>query len=272
MASFAMMCTISAQTQQMPGLECELTDSQKAWVQQTGCENADEKFAEMTMTYYVPQIIAPNLHRMILNREINKARCSIVYRENFQKRVKSKLAVDNLYKDSINTILIPFNNISGENIGFVLRLCQRDFCKKDQLEKIMKKALDLTRELEKDPRKNVWNDEMDFLDKVLSKNQLDAFFELKTLNNINNDCNNAWNSLLSAGLTEQVDSVKERTQVYAYFKEVNKIREQYRYRENLMNKNLEELYKHRPYAIRLLDGIYEKKNVKENNVGSEFVW
>jgi len=272
MVFFPMVGTMSAQTTKMSELEYELTDSQKVLVQKTAYENAEDKYAEMTMKYYVPQIVTSDLYQLVLNQEKNKACCSVVYKHDLIKRVKSKLVVDSLYKDSIYTILIPFNNISGENIGFALRLCQRGLCKKAQQDKIMTKALELAHSLDINPRKNVWNEEIDFLEEILDKKQLKTFFELKTLDKINNDCRNAWKNLKEAGFSEQVDSAAEGGLVYAYFEEVNQINEQYKYRENFKNKNLGELYKHRPYAIRLLDGIYEKKHVEENNVGSEFVW
>lgn len=233
--------------------------------------DAEEVYLEYCMKYTVPKFAASQLKQLIFNREQTKdTACQSA--NSALERVKIKLQVDSTYQDSINLILIPYNNISGENLGYALRLCNRGFCSKKQMHKLQEKALDMAHRLEKNPRMNVWNEEMEFLQKVLSKKQQVGFFELKYIDKINNDLNTAWKKLTDANLDIELDSATDYPQAYQYFVKVNMTNELYRYQEELRVKNLEELRKHQPYVIRLLEGLENKKRVEKKDVGSEFIW
>lgn len=233
--------------------------------------DAEETYLEYCMRYTVPKFATNQLKQLIINREHTKSiACQTA--TSALERVKIKMQVDSAYQDSINLILIPYNNISGENLGYALCLCNRGFCTKKQMHKLQEKALDMVRLLEKNPRTNVWNEEMDFLQKVLSKKQLSGFFELKNLDEINYDLKTAWKKLQEANLDIELDSATDYPQAYQYFVKVNMVNELYKYQEDLRVKNLEEIHKHQPYVIRLLEGLENKKRVEKKNVGNEFIW
>ena len=46
----------------------------------------------------------------------------------------------------------------------------------------------------------------------------------------------------------------------------------YKYQNELRVKNLDELRKHQPYMLRLLEGLDSKKRMNGVSVSSEFIW
>lgn len=249
-----------------------LTEDQKQKVEAVSKENSEDAFAKLCLKYQIPNQEVLKVRKLLSNCEKLKAIASIVYRDTVEKRVNAKMKIDEMYKDSIYEILIPCNSISGENLGFALNLCKRGLCKPEQEAILMKKALDIAHKLESWPGQNVWNEEMDILKKVLTKDQLNAFFELKNLDKNNQDYNNAWKQLEDGGLAEQLNKDTDGKELLMYIEEENKLRTLYKYRDDLRQENLNELYKHQPYAIRLLSGLNAKKNVEERKIGSEFIW
>ena len=113
---------------------------------------------------------------------------------------------------------------------------------------------------------------MDFLQKVFKKKQLEVFFELKNLELINNDLRTAWNKLQVANLDIELDSVADCSQAYVYYVKKNMIENLYKYQNELRVKNLDELRKHQPYMLRLLEGLDSKKRMNGVSVSSEFIW
>lgn len=232
---------------------------------------SEEAYLEYCMKYTVPKFESSQLQQLLWNREVAKKR-AYKFAENTMERVKAKMKVDSIYQDSINQILIPYNNISGENLSFALLLSKKGFCSKKQVNKLQEKALDMARRLSKNPGQNIWNEEIEYLQGILTKKQQQGLFELKNLEKINYDLKSAWEKLMDANLEAELDSTTDYPQAYKYFVKLNMINDIYKYNENLRIKNLEELRKHQPYVIRLLEGVENKKRVEIKNVGSEFVW
>lgn len=262
----------SAQTSDFRALGENLTEIQKQRVELLCKENSEEAFAKLSLSYQIANQDVDKLKQVLNDRETLKAQASLKYADDISERVKVKMAVDEFYKDSIYTILIPYNCISGENLGFLLNLCSRGLCKPEQQQKLMRSALDIAHKLEKYPGLNVWNEEMDIIQNTLDNKQMDIFLDLKNLEKNNQDYRYAWKQLVDAGLSEQVDSVSDGNQLFMYIVAENKINSLYKYREELRVKNLEELRKHQPYIVRLLTGLYFKKEAEEKQVGGEFVW
>lgn len=231
----------------------------------------EECFLEYCIKYTVPNSVAPQLKKLLLHREADKIRASETS-SSILERVKSKMAIDSVYQDSINLLLIPYNSISGENLAYALRLSNTGFCTKKQTQKLQDKALVFARSLARNPGINIWNEEMDFLQKVFKKKQLEVFFELKNLELINNDLRTAWNKLQVANLDIELDSVVDCSQAYVYYVKKNMIENLYKYQNELRVNNLDELRKHRPYMLRLLEGLESKKRMNGVSVSSEFIW
>ena len=77
----------------------------------------DDAFTAYCINYHVPRSKNKQFYSLVSRREERKAAYDYIYQKSPYKRVKAKMAVDSLYEDSLNAILIPYNKISGDNLG-----------------------------------------------------------------------------------------------------------------------------------------------------------
>ena len=138
----------------------------------------------------------------------------------------------------------------------------------------MDKALDMARRIRKDYRINLWNEEMEILKKTLNKQQLRSFFVRKNANKIATEFNKAWAKLKDAGLTAQLDSIKDGNDAINFMSSRQMIKDLYRSYGTPQKKYLAELEKSKPKLISMLEGIDKKARIEEKNksIGKEFVW
>ncbi len=239
----------------------------------------DEECARLNECYYIPTEKQSLIRQYISNREFHKVCLEYLIPDSLQQRVRSKIKIDEHYQDSIDRILIPEleNKISGDNISFALH--SKKYLKLDtaQYEYLMAKALDMTHRIRKNRTLNVWNEEMEVLKKTLSKKQLYIFFRNKNSSKITAEADLAWKRICEAGLSEQLDSVKEMNLAISYFYERQKIMDLYRYYGTSKKKHLAELNKQMPKIVLMLDAIDKKKRLVEKEkekgtVSKEFVW
>ena len=234
----------------------------------------------MRLAYNVPFERMDKLFTFIKNREMRKYCYNTIYADSILKRVMCKMEIDSLYRDSINTVLIPLseNKISGENISYALRSSEALQLDKAQYDYMMDKAVDMARRIHKDRTLNVWNEEMDVLRKSLTSKQLTYFFVIKNLDKVSADIDNGWKKLVNAGLAAQLDSAKEFPLAFKYYQEWYKIKDIYRYYGTSQKKYIAELEKHKPAMVQMIATLdknerEQKKNKqKTKTIGKEFVW
>lgn len=242
----------------------------------------NECVVELGLKFQVPKNARRKLAYYIKERERRKICYNYIYGDSILKRVRCKMELDSIYRDSINTLLIPVegNKLSGDNVSLALRL--RKLLKLDdaQYQFLMENALVLARRIYMDPRTNVWNEDVDALRKGLSPQQLSNFFMTKNAKSATEELDRGWQRLVDAGLSEELDSVKEFPSAYAFFQERLRIKDMYRYHGTSQKKYLAELYKHKPAMVRMLEALdkmeneRKKKKQKENNsnINKDFVW
>ena len=239
-----------------------------------------EKEIEIAMQfrYIVPASKTNKLAYFIKERERRKACYDYIYKRAIKKRVLCKMEIDSVYRDSINSILIPVrgNRISGDNISLVLQLSPIIKLDKDQFRYLLDKAIAMARSLSVDPRKNIWNEEMDLIRNVLSSEQLDCFFRNKNAESLTKEIDEGWRKIVNAGYREEIDSVTEFPKAYAYYSERRKIKDLFRYHSSSQRKHLAELDKQKPLFVKMIESIdraeREMNRNREKNVGKEFVW
>lgn len=235
-----------------------------------------EEMAKLNRLYYIPNDGKEKLEFFVKNREFKYICQDFLYKDSLERRVRNKLMIEKVYRDSINTILIPAyrNNISGENLSYAL------FCKKllrldsSQYAYIMDKAVLMARRIRKDYRVNLWNEEMDILKKTLDKSQLRSFFIRKNAEKIEGEFSKAWEKLKKAGLTEQLDSAKDAREALKFMNSRQMIKDLYRGYGTAQKKYLAELNKSKPKMISMLEGLDKKVKIEEKarSVGKEFIW
>lgn len=228
------------------------------------------------LKYNVPYELLPKISRYIRECECRKACYNYIFKDSVMSRYLHKVSIDSIYRDSINRLLIPVDGskISGENVSLALKLSKAIKLDDAQYENIMENALRMARCLYKEPRTNVWNEEMEILKKTLTTKQLSFFFQKKYSKKTNYMVEVGWQKIVDAGLDAQLDKDKERTKAYIYYQEQQRISDLYRYKETQRKRNLVELDKNKPNMIRILETLEnQKKQLKQNkNVGKDFVW
>lgn len=269
-----------AQTFRKINMEEDMLRTDYADIQNAVAHDGLEKILEMKLTYKVPLNKLSTISNFIKNREMHKYCYNYIYADSILKRVRCKLEIDSVYRDSINTVLIPISgsNISGANISYALNCVKSLQLDSAQYDYMMDKALDMARRIRNDRTLNVWNEEMDILRKTLSSKQLTYFFVVKNLDKVATEIDEGWKSLVEAGLSEQLDSAKEFPLAFMYFQEKYKIKDLYRYYGTSQKKYMAELEKRKPSMVQMLATLDKEARKKEQNnkktktIGKEFVW
>jgi len=128
--------------------------------------------------------------------------------------------------------------------------------------------------LRENPRKDVWEQEMKILVNTLSKKQQDRFFSLKNGVKVGTKTRQTWEKLKNAGLVEELDSAREWARTVMYYTEEQKVMDLYKKNANMRRKNLAELSRQMPLAVKMLDALEKQRRneEKKENVGKEYVW
>lgn len=237
-----------------------------------------EEMRKIEKRYIVPPDGYAKLDHYVMNRELKYICQDFLYKDSLDKRVFDKIVIENIYRDSINSILIPQyeNHISGDNVSMALYYSKSLHLDSTQYSYIMAKAIDMARRIYRDHRINVWNEEMEILKKTLNKKQLRSFFVKKNSGIVTLEFNNAWKKLKEAGLNEQLDSAKDANDAINYIFKRQMIKDLYRSYGTPQKKYLAELDKNKPKMMSMLEGLDKKARLKEEEktktVSKEFVW
>lgn len=241
---------------------------------------SDDAFTAYCINYHVPRFRNRQFYSLVCRREARKAAYDYIYPESAAKRVRAKMAIDSLFEDSLNAILIPYNNISGENLSYAIRIAKVNDVDSAQYEYLMAKALELARKLKKNPRLNVWNDDINTVRQTLSEKQLRRFLSLKNGMKVTQKMRTAWQKLADAGLTAELDSARDCAQAYMYYFEEQRINDLYRYYGTSKKKYMAELVKKMPRMVKMYDALgkkarvlaRKKKATTDKTIGKEFAW
>ncbi len=237
-----------------------------------------EEMMKLEKRYIIPEEGYEKLDHYVMNRELKYICQDFLYKDSLGKRVYDKMAIERIYRDSINSILIPQfeNHISGDNVSMALYYRKSLRLDSTQYSYIMTKAIDMARRIYKDHRVNVWNEEMEVLKKTLDKKQLRSFFVAKNSGIVTLEFSLAWKKLEEAGLTEQLDSAKDANDAINYMFNRQMIKDLYRSYGTPQKKYLTELNKNKPKMMSMLEGLDKKARLKEEEktrtVSKEFVW
>lgn len=145
-----------------------------------------------------------------------------------------------------------------------------------QYDYIMNKAVDMARRIKSDYRTAVWNEEMEILKTTLDKHQLQSFFRSKNAKSVTTEFDNIMKKLGDAGLTEQIDSIKDVPDAVNYLFYKQMVKDLYRNFGTSQKRYLSEIDKNKPKIISLFDGLIKKERYREEeqnlNFNKEFIW
>ena len=283
-AAFALACSAaSAQTSlRQPKAEEDTLREHFMEIANATYPIEKECLVALGLKYKVPADKANKLSYYVKERERRKVCYNYLYGDSILTRVRCKLEIDSIYRDSINALLIPVpgNRISGDNIS--LALAHRKLVGLDdaQYDYLMDRAVAMARKIYANPRVNVWNEEMDILRKTLTKTQLTNFFFDKNGKSVTKEIKTGWQKLVAAGLAEQLDSVKDVSLAFTYYHKRQKIKDLFRYYGTSQKKYLAELDKHKPPMVQMLatlekeerEAARKEQREKNKTVGKEFAW
>lgn len=236
--------------------------------------SAEDAATALCVKYYVPKSQRKKLYQIVKRREINKKIYDYVYPTSSRKRSYAKLHFDTLFQDSIDAILIPYNDISGENISYALKCKKAISLDSVQYRYMLDKAIGMAKKIRKNRKVNVWNEEMDVLKKTLTEKQIRTFFILKNAKKVTQKVRDTWSKLKDADLTNNLDSVSDCARAYMYYHEQQKIMDIHKYYGTPRKKNLAELDKRMPLIIKMYNALEKKKRAAESQkvVEKDFVW
>lgn len=236
---------------------------------------SEEAYEELCIRFNVPRVEKQRLTQLLEKREMRKLAYIYIYPNSAYDRVRSRLAIDSVFQDSIDLALIPFNsNIAGENISYVLKAGKA--CKLDDAQRkhIEQQALELAHQLRKNPRANVWKQEMNVLRKTLTEKQLKLFFSLKNGAKVGNKLKEDWTKLTEAGLVTELDSVTDRAKASKFYHLQQQIMDLNKYDNNTKKRHLAELSKQMPLWVKLIDALEKQKRVdaRKKEISKDYVW
>lgn len=235
-------------------------------------QNGEEAFALMCKKYKFPKKNYMKLKHFYMLRDQEKIMANKL-ELSCADRLHYKAFIDSIYCDSIYKYLIPWNQISGENISLALKYSKRLDFDEAQNDYLMFRAIDMARRLAKNPKLNVWDEEFDVLKKTLTRKQLRNLMILKHRESINAEMEKIWMQLENAGLTNDVDSAKEYYKARMFLVHKCYINDVFRHKSSERRANLEELKKERPLLIKMYEALLLRK--KDENVSEdyhEYVW
>lgn len=191
-----------------------------------------------------------------------------------EKRFKIKQEIERMYNDSLYRYLIPYNKISGENISYALRIAKYEKYDSAQIEYLMSEAIKLVHRKENESNLVVWDEDVKILKNALTSEQFIMFFKIKNNDKATLEFDSIWKKLANAGLTENLDSVKESKNALVYISCKLSINDIYRHNSNERRYQIAQLSKKKPLLIKLSE-TYDKQGIKSQETeynNSEFSW
>lgn len=228
-------------------------------VRYVGFINGCDEYAQMCKKYTVKKKDSNDLRQFLIWREEGRIFYTLHYHNDINKRIKKKMELDSIFCDSIYVRLIPYNKISGENISLALRISANLKMDKAQHEYIMGKALDIAHRLDKNPTLNIWDEEMKILQQTLDEKQLYQFFKARNIKKIKSETAMYWETLVEAGLDEELDSASDCLKTYKYLQRLYMYNDIYRHNGQMRRKFTADVKQHKPPLVKMYETLMRRK-------------
>ena len=235
----------------------------------------EELYHELESTCYFDSLKQEKLRGLCHRMQLYKYACNYT-ESSIDQRLARKKQIEEVYWDSINTILIPLNpHLTGRATGCALMIWRHIGLSQGDKEKLMTYALDYARRLRQNPCADFAKEEMDKLKKVLDDKQLKKAIDAKNEKDAHLRAAVLWEGIVKAHLNEGLDSVSQVRMAYRYYSLELYLQDYYVGQPELLKANLTDLYNHKPEIIKMYEGIGTKAAIikkREKEVGPEFAW
>ena len=236
---------------------------------------AEDEFVSLHKSYLMTSEQEAKIHEYCYNKEREK------YLLNYMpvsvgQRLEEKNCIDSLYRDSINSVLIPFNpHITGQTIGTVFRNAPYIHLTDEKYQTLMQQALGFARKLYRNPCAYIAREEMDVLRKELTHEQLENIINWKNSKEARAKAVYLWQNVCDSEDISRADSTDQTNRAYLYYLKEMYIRDYYVGEKELIDNNLNDLYARKPKVVRIYEAKGMQKLVEKRHqerVGSEFAW
>ncbi len=220
---------------------------------------------ELRMKYLIPEEDMTFMYRLLTEREVRKATYDYTRTDPYE-RVRCKQRIDNLYQDSIDIRLIPYNNnVAGEIISIATRMAKTLGVSTENRAAIISLGLDVAGHLRKDPRYYYDIVVMDSLRSLMTKEQLTRMLRSKNAVRSVDKARGAWAAVKAAGLIEDEDSVECCKVAIEYYLQENVINDMFAGHDKVIRNNLSALWKRQPLIVRMREAMRKEETLKKQN-------
>lgn len=218
---------------------------------------------ELRMRYLIPKEDMDFMYRLLTEREVRKATYDYTQTDSYE-RVRCKQRIDNLYQDSIDIRLIPYNNnVAGEIISIATRMAKTLGVSTEKRAAIISLGLDVAEHLRKDPRYYYDIVVMDSLRSIMTKEQLTRMLRSKNAVRSVDKARGAWAAVKAAGLIEDEDSVECCTAAIEYYLQESVIEDMFVGHAKVLRGNMKELWRRQPLIVRMKESIGRKETLEQ---------
>jgi hypothetical protein len=232
-----------------------------------------DKYLEYATHYTLKKVYVDELKILIGAQEIRKLVYDYIYPDDHVKRYSEKTKVEKDYCDAIDRILLlSGNDISSPNFYIVLHYSDGLNLTPEQIEEFTKESLAVKKVLDKSPRRDMWRNELEVLQKLLDEKQLDYFFVLKNGNKMKRETVFTWSLLKDAGLTNDLDSATACQQIYLHKLKIQKATDINAYDDTKKREAWSAIDMSAPVPVKRIYSINRKNLAKKQGYKGSFIW
>jgi hypothetical protein len=233
----------------------------------------EDKIREYAVRYNLYPVYIEELKVILENQEKAKIIYDYFYPSNHQKRFLEKQKIENAYKNAIDRILLlSGNDISSPNLPIVFSYKEALKFTDEQEKALIELALKHKKMLEKNPRRDLWQEELEALENTLTEYQFEWFFIYKNSAKILRKTADDWRRLKEAGLTADLDSATACNQIYQHKMRIQKATDIYTYDDAKKREAWAAIDFQAPLAVKRLYSINRKNSAKKQGYRGSFIW
>ncbi len=270
--TFVLMCILLTFVMEAKSEKVDSTESLPLPLLIVANKYAEDAFAQLKEKYNYARKDTRLLRYYCRKREVEKMN---LYASSYlsSERLDIRKNIEHNYQDSINALLIPYNQISGENITFALKIGRTEKYDSVQMKYLLIQALRLVHEKEDNPNFVMWKEEIGILRNTLTKEQFLRLFILKNSKKATEKLKVIWEKVKSNNVEEDIDSVKECRNALAYLSYEMAVNDIYRHDSGNRRSEIIKMRSRKPLLIRLSEAIDKRTEEDKNLISNQnFDW
>lgn len=225
----------------------------------------NEELLRLQADYKVLVVLLNELDTLLTQRELRKLTYDYIYPMEHQLRFNAKRKIDMAFDDAVSRILIrSWSDISSPNMPILFMHVKAFNLTGSQEEQLLQKALELKAILKKKPGKDVWKEELEAFESILSEEQLDRFFNIKNGAKMYRHSLNVWKRLCEHGLTSDLDSVQACNQIHLYQLHLQNAKDRYAFDEEKLAEAIEAVNARKPLPVKRSHELANRLRAKKS--------